>query len=205
MAQLLFFTNDINPVNDWEAGMISLCGEFYVCLACMTVMVHNWSTRDSHEDFCHKSLVFKKEVETFYKNLLWQTFVMNVLLDKQEWCSKDGSNVAACLPRLRIPEMPIPGGRCTVRATGVPSNVSGNVSGNHQSSGGFCQSTLTQPARSPPPVAAVAAKKKSRASTLDAESDDYTDSLSEDPNYKDGKPAAQKWPKNLPGHILKIL
>jgi len=64
---------------------------------------------------------------------------MNVLLDELEWCSKEGSTVAACLPRLRMLEMPIPGGWHTVRATGVP----GNVSGNCQSSGGFCQSTLT--------------------------------------------------------------
>jgi len=61
----------------------------------MTVMVHNQSTRDSHEDFCHKSSVFKKEVETFYKHPLWQTFVMNVLLDEQEWCSKEGPIIAA--------------------------------------------------------------------------------------------------------------
>jgi len=59
MAELLFFTNDINPANDWEAGMISPQGEFYVCLAYTTVMVHNQSTRDSHEDFCHKCSVFK--------------------------------------------------------------------------------------------------------------------------------------------------
>jgi len=60
MAQLLLFTNDINPANDCEAGMISLQGEFYVCLACMTVMVYNQSTRDSHTVFCHKSAIFKK-------------------------------------------------------------------------------------------------------------------------------------------------
>jgi len=87
-----------------------------------------------------------------------------------------------------MPEMPTPSSWHTVRATGVP----GNVSGNCQSPGSWCQSTLTQPARSPPPVAAAAPKRKNRTSTLDAESDDYTDSLLEDSNYQDGKPAAWK-------------
>jgi len=169
--------------------MISLWGEFYVCLACTTVMVHNWSTRDSHEDFCHKSSVFKREAKAFFKHPLWHTFVMNVLLDKQEWCSKDGSAIAARLPRLRMLEMPIPSSRCLVRATGVPSNVSGNRS--------LHQSTLTQPAKSPP-AAAAAPKRKNRTSTVDVESDDYTDSLSKDPNYEDGKLAAQKQPKKSP-------
>jgi len=154
-------------------------------------MVHNWSTRDSHEDFCHKSAVFRKEVETFYKHLLWQTFVMNVLLDKQEWCSKDGSAVAARLPRLRMLEMPIPSACRMVRAIGLPSNVSGNCPSLHQS-------TLTQPARSPPPAAAATPKRKNRTSTLDVESDDYTDSLSKDPNYKVREPAAWKQPKKSP-------
>jgi len=49
MAELLFFTNNINPANDWEARTISLQGEFYVCSACTTVMVHNWTTRDSQD------------------------------------------------------------------------------------------------------------------------------------------------------------
>ncbi len=138
-------------------------GEFYVCLACTTVMVHNQSTRDSHEDFCHKSLVFKKEAKTFYKYLLWQTFVMNVLLDEQEWCSKDGSAVAA----KRMPEMPIPSVWHMVRAIGLPCNVSGNCPRLHQS-------TSTQLARSPPPTGAVVPKRKNRTSTLDVESDDYT-------------------------------
>jgi len=87
-----------------------------------------------------------------------------------------------------MPEMPIPGVQHTVRATGVP----GNVSSNHQSPSSLHQSTLTQPARSPPPVAAAAAKRKNRTSTSDSESDDYTDSLLEDPNYEDGKLAAWK-------------
>ncbi len=166
--------------------MISLQGEFYVCWACTTVMVHNRSTKDSHEDFCHKSSVFKREVEAFYnKHPLWQPFVMNVLLDKQEWCSKDGSAVATRLPRLRMPEMPIPSAWHMVRAIGVPSNVSSNCPG-------LRQFTLTQLARSPPTVAAATPKRKNRTSTLDAESDDYTDFLSKDPNYKDGKPAAWK-------------
>jgi len=88
----------------------------------------------------------------------WQTLLMNVLLDKQEWQSKDGSTVAAArIQRLRIPEMPVPSaGWHTVRSIGVP----GNVAGNYQSSGGgFCQATLTQPSRSPP-VAAATAKRK---------------------------------------------
>jgi len=56
-----------------------------------------------------------------------------------------------------------------VRAIGVPSNVSGNCSS-------LRQSTLTQPAKSPP-AAAAAPKRKNRTSTLDAKSDDYTHSL----------------------------
>jgi len=132
-------------------------------------MVHNWSTRDSHEDFYHKSAIFKKDVDTFYKNPLWQTFLMNVLLDEQEWHSGQLSTVVASLPRLRMPEMPIPSGQHTVRATGVPRNVSSN----HQSPS-LHQSTSTQAARSPPPVAAAAPKRKNRTSTLDAGSDEYT-------------------------------
>jgi len=37
---------------------------------------------------------------------------------------------------------------------------------------------------------------QNRTATLDAESDDYTDSPSDDPKYSDGKPAAQKRRKN---------
>jgi len=157
-------------------------------------MVHNQNTRDSHEDFCHKSDIFKKDMETFYKNQFWQHLLMNVLLDEQEWCSKQGSTVVASLPRLRMPEMPTPSSQHTVRATGVPGNVSSNCQ-----SPSLCQSTLTQLARSPPPVAAATSKRKNRTSTLDAESDNYTDSLLEDPNYKDENPASQKRPNKFPG------
>jgi len=100
---------------------------------------------------------------------------MNVLLDEQDWQSKDGSSIAARLPRLRMPEMPVAGAGC-------------HISGNHQSSGGsgggLHQATLTQASRSPP-VAAATYRKKNRTSTADVESDDYTDSLSKDPNYDD--------------------
>jgi len=52
-----FSPNNINSANDWGAGMISQLGEFYVCSACTMVMVHNQSTRDSHKDFSHKSVI----------------------------------------------------------------------------------------------------------------------------------------------------
>jgi len=75
----------------------------------------------------------------FNKKQEWQHDLMNVLLDKQEWCSR--TTVVASLLRLRMPEMPTPG-QCTIRVTGVP--------GNHQSPS-LQQSTLTQLATFPCP------------------------------------------------------
>jgi len=132
-------------------------------------------------------------METFYKMVGWQHDLMNVLLDEQEWHSRQLSTVVESLPRLRMPEMPTSSGWHTVRAIVVSINVSGNCQ-----SPSLHQSTLTQLARSPPPVAAAAPKRKNRTSTLDAESDDYTDSLLEDPNCEDGKPAAWKRPNKSP-------
>ena len=101
-------------------------------------MVHKWSTRDSHEDFCHKSTVFKRNADRFFLHPLWQTFLINVLLDEQHWRNNEGSSIAPRLPRLRMPEMPVASaGRHTVRAIGVPGNISGNRQSSAGSAGGL--------------------------------------------------------------------
>jgi len=60
IAELVFFTNDINPANVQEARMILPQGTSYPCSACTMVMVHDQTTRDGHDNFCYKSSVFIK-------------------------------------------------------------------------------------------------------------------------------------------------
>jgi len=134
----MFFINVINPANDQKARMISLWGGFYVCSTCTMVMVHNWTTKDSHEGFCHKSSIFKKGIVAFSNRQGWQNELMNVLLVEQDWCKELLPPVVTSLPRLRMPEMPTPGW-CMVRAAGMSRNC-------HSSN--FFQATLTQPERS---------------------------------------------------------
>jgi len=131
----------------------------------------------------------------FYKRVGWQTELMNLLLDKQEWCSRQLSTVVRSLPRLRLPEMPTPSGQQTVKATGVPSN--------HQSPS-LWQSTLAQVARSPPVAAAITrGKTGQQLQMLNLMIIEIP--FPKIPILKMGSWLPGNDQKNLPGHLLWIL